>query len=99
IDAMQLPRVDLIKLDVEGMELEALEGARITIERCRPVMLVETIKSDDKALRSFLEQSGYVVVAAGQDLLAIHGSDETLTQLQLDILTPQAALGSQSSAA
>src|SRR6185312_3460030 len=31
IDALNLPRVDFIKLDIEGMELEALEGARQTI--------------------------------------------------------------------
>lgn len=99
IDAMQLPRVDLIKLDVEGMELEALEGARLTIEKCQPVILVETIKTGSTALRLFLEQNGYVVVSAGQNLLAIHGSDETLTQLQLDMLTPQPVPISPSSAA
>jgi FkbM family methyltransferase len=34
-------RVDLIKIDVEGMELEVLEGAASSIARHRPVLYVE----------------------------------------------------------
>lgn len=33
-------RVDYLKLDVEGHELQALEGARATIVRCRPVLAI-----------------------------------------------------------
>ncbi len=33
--------VDMIKIDVEGMEWEVLEGAQNTIEVCRPVLIVE----------------------------------------------------------
>lgn len=33
--------VDLIKVDVEGYELEVLRGARALLERCRPVVIVE----------------------------------------------------------
>lgn len=33
--------VDLIKIDVEGMEVDVLRGAIGTIERCRPKLLVE----------------------------------------------------------
>ena len=39
-------KVDLIKLDVEGMELRALEGGRQTIARDKPVLFLETVKSD-----------------------------------------------------
>ncbi len=46
LDELNFPRVDFIKLDVEGMELEALEGARQLIETSHPILLVESIKSD-----------------------------------------------------
>ena len=40
--------VDLIKLDVEGAEAAALRGARETIRRCRPVLLVSAYhRSED----------------------------------------------------
>ena len=37
-----LPRVDFIKLDIEGAELEMLHGAFKTIARCKPKMAVST---------------------------------------------------------
>jgi FkbM family methyltransferase len=36
-----LANIDLIMLDIEGMEPLALEGAKQTIKRCRPVIMVE----------------------------------------------------------
>jgi FkbM family methyltransferase len=41
IDSLALHRCDFMKIDVEGMELEVLEGARATVERCRPRLYVE----------------------------------------------------------
>ena len=41
LDAYKLNRLDFIKIDVEGMELDVLNGARKTLEQCRPVIFAE----------------------------------------------------------
>ena len=43
-----IPRVDLIKLDVEGAELDVLKGAAVTIARFKPILLISAYhKWDD----------------------------------------------------
>lgn len=41
LDSFNLSDVDFIKVDCEGYEVFVLEGARETLARCRPVVLVE----------------------------------------------------------
>lgn len=41
LDDFGLSRVDKVKVDVEGLELAVLRGAALTLERCRPEVLVE----------------------------------------------------------
>ena len=41
LDAYKLDRLAFIKIDVEGMELYVLNGAKETVERCRPVIFAE----------------------------------------------------------
>lgn len=41
IDSLELTRCDLIKADVEGMELDVLRGAAVTIDRFHPILYVE----------------------------------------------------------
>lgn len=41
LDDFGFDDVALIKIDVEGHELDVLRGARTTIERCRPVLVIE----------------------------------------------------------
>jgi FkbM family methyltransferase len=83
IDALSLPRVDFIKLDIEGMEAEALAGAEQTIMRCRPILLAEHIKAGREPLRSFMDARGYKVVDAGMNLLAVHKSDPVVNEVQV----------------
>jgi FkbM family methyltransferase len=82
LDTLQLSRVDLVKIDIEGMEMEALEGARQLIERNRPLLLIEQIKTIRDRLRSWLLERGYEVIDAGINLLAVHKTDPTLKELQ-----------------
>lgn len=81
IDSMNMPRVDFIKIDIEGMELEALEGAINTIRTRKPQLLVERIKSDEAALVAMLRKEGYRTFAMGMNLLAIHETDESHTKI------------------
>lgn len=41
LDVYNLDVLDFLKLDVEGFELFALRGARTTLLRCKPVVLIE----------------------------------------------------------
>jgi len=45
IDTLDLQVCDLLKVDVEGAELLALRGAERTIQRCRPVIIVENLRN------------------------------------------------------
>jgi hypothetical protein len=84
LDEINLPRVDFIKIDIEGMELEALEGARQTIDRSQPIMLLERIKADSVQLTTWLETRGYNVAQAGINLVAVHSSDKTMADVKFN---------------
>lgn len=83
IDGLGLERLDLLKLDVEGMETEALQGAAETIARCKPILFVETVKSDKNAIAAALTNEGYVVLPNGMNVLAIHKDDPTMQNVSV----------------
>ncbi len=58
IDRLMLPRVRLVKMNVEGHELPALQGMRELISRDHPVLIVETNSPESMA---FLAQHNYAV--------------------------------------
>lgn len=41
LDSLNLQNVDYIKIDCEGFEYRVLQGAKETIQRCRPVVVIE----------------------------------------------------------
>lgn len=60
IDSLELARCDFMKIDVEGMELEALKGARRTIARFKPALYVENDREEKSAvLIDYLRSLGY----------------------------------------
>lgn len=75
IDSLELPRLDLLKIDVERMELEVLAGAARTIGRCLPVIIVERLKTPAADLDSVLASHGYQRYAFGLNIVAVHPSD------------------------
>lgn len=71
IDHLGRDDVDFIKLDLEGAEYYALLGAEKTIERCRPVIMIEDERLyakkrygiEEHAARKLLEFHGYQVIS------------------------------------
>ena len=51
---------DLVKIDVEGMEIEVLEGLDQTIARVRPVLMVEVDDANVSAFAEWIEARDYV---------------------------------------
>lgn len=70
IDALGVADCDCIVLDVEGYEVDALRGARETIERCRPAIHVEQLRQHIMASDQYLRSIGYAERGrAGNDAL------------------------------
>lgn len=60
LDSYSLPGIDLLKIDVEGMEKTVLEGALKTIKQYQPAIFVENnIAEQSEALISWLFSIGY----------------------------------------
>jgi FkbM family methyltransferase len=81
LDSLNLPRIDLVKIDVEGMESQVLQGAKESILRCRPQLLTEVIKTDPQSVTELLEAAGYRTIPMGMNLLGVHASDPLLGRL------------------
>lgn len=77
VDSLNLSRLDLIKIDVERMELEVLQGAKATLERFRPIVIVEQVKAPKEEIAAVLASYGYEWFALGLNFLAVHPSDPT----------------------
>jgi len=56
VDRMRMEAPDLIKIDVEGMEIDVLRGAKRTLAVHHPALYVE---GDARELSRFLEPYGY----------------------------------------
>lgn len=83
IDSLNLKRIDFIKIDVEGMEEEVLIGAKNVLERSKPILMIEKIKSDAKKLEDFLSEFDYVYFPMGINMLAVHTTDPVKNHLAI----------------
>ena len=66
LDALKLQRLNLLKLDIEGSEYEALAGAIETIKRCKPIIFIEVnpgclgrLRSNYQSILELIVPTGY----------------------------------------
>ena len=60
IDSLNLRRLDVLQLDVEGHEMAALKGGVETIKKFKPAIQLERFDNDKQ--RAFMETLGYKYV-------------------------------------
>jgi FkbM family methyltransferase len=60
-DVLAGRRVDFIKIDIEGMELQALAGLAATIATCRPVMFIEVDNVNAATFEAWVQSNGYAI--------------------------------------
>ncbi|HEY4304171.1 MAG TPA: FkbM family methyltransferase [Gemmatimonadaceae bacterium] len=86
LDQLGLSHVSLIKIDVEGAEAGVLAGAAETIERCRPLMMIEIEqRHHSEPIASVFEdivRRGYHAECLVDGVLApVSGDSDSLAQL------------------
>lgn len=62
-EALAKAKVDFIKIDVEGMEMQVLGGLTQTLERCRPVIFVEVDEANRADFLAWVEANHYDIAA------------------------------------
>lgn len=79
IDDLRLPALDLLQLDVEGYEYFALQGSMHTIDKFKPVIMIEDKGHHQKygvqksAIDDLFEALGYIPYdKVNRDLILIH---------------------------
>jgi FkbM family methyltransferase len=85
LDTHDFSRIDLIKIDCEGYELEVLKGAGKTIDKHKPVMVIEINEMtltrsgiNRKDIFDFLDKKGYIYTNIYKN--------HSLTEYQMDII-------------
>ena len=84
IDDFSFARLDFVKLDIEGMELEALPGMEKTVAAHHPVLMIEQLWHRDE-IHKWLVDHGYIVRDLNINFVAIHESDRTLVDAQFRV--------------
>lgn len=60
LDDLSFEKLNFIKIDVEGMEINVLEGSKETIKKHRPILYIENDRKDkSEMLLSFLLSNNY----------------------------------------
>lgn len=64
LDELIHEKVDFLKIDVEGLEIDVLQGAKNIFLKSKPDGMVEVKKANEKSFFNLVEKMGYQVVEA-----------------------------------
>lgn len=64
LDSMGFERIDLLKIDADGHDAEVIDGARETIARARPIVVLEVKRL--KAADQIMQSLGYEPIVRGR---------------------------------
>ena len=81
IDSLELERVDFVKIDVERMEVEVLNGAMKTLKKYKPILLIEVLKSPQQEIFDLIKPLGYEIFPMGMNILAVFKDDPVLKHI------------------
>lgn len=82
LDEYSFDRVDLLKIDVEGFEVEVLQGAKETITKYHPKIIIEThSKSLRKACHELISSLGYSLRMEGRTIVSKNPRMDRVTNL------------------
>lgn len=82
IDSLNLSNLHFMKIDIEGMEMEALKGAKETIKKFHPYLMIESIKSPKEQIEEFLISNDYDFFFHHINIFAAHKADPFLNVLK-----------------
>ncbi len=82
LDAIPLEACHLIKIDVEGMELDVLQGSKKTIDTFRPLLYLENNRPEKEAeLLGYIDKNlGYMIFKHRQNVICLHHSSEEVPE-------------------
>jgi FkbM family methyltransferase len=59
LEEIGVKRLDLVKIDVEGAELEVLEGMEKTLKKQNPTLIIEILRRDEDKVLDYLSHLAY----------------------------------------
>jgi FkbM family methyltransferase len=59
LDEFEFKQIDFVKIDVEGFETDVLLGAGATLQRCKPVVLIEVFEKSREQVDTLMQRYGY----------------------------------------
>ena len=84
IDSLKLDKIDFIKLDVEGYEELVIEGAMHTINKCRPIIIMEVWKNHYGEFSLEYTKNKFIrLLELGYDVFHIDGPDFLFTPISI----------------